>query len=149
MLTEGVRDQHDAVSQEHRGRTGDPSLDPFGGSTDLASRLTDEPVNFIAIQHDDDFVRLRRRLLHFVFPMTALFLGWYFCYVLLAAYARSFMSFRLFGEINVGLVLGLLQFVSTVLITIWYVRFAKRDIDPEVERIRARAGMAPAGTTPA
>jgi uncharacterized membrane protein (DUF485 family) len=149
MLTEGYVTNTMRYPRSTAAAPGDPSLDPFGGSTDLASRLTDEPVNFIAIQHDDDFVRLRRRLLHFVFPMTALFLGWYFCYVLLAAYARSFMSFRLFGEINVGLVLGLLQFVSTVLITIWYVRFAKRDIDPEVERIRARAGMAPAGTTPA
>lgn len=134
--------------------TDNSDLSPFGGSLDPASRLTDGSVNFIAIQQDDDFVRLRGRLLRFVFPMTALFLGWYFCYVLLAAYARSFMSFRLFGEINVGLVLGLLQFVSTVLITIRYVRFAKRDIDPEVERIRVRTGnvhpgTAGTGTTPA
>ena len=38
--------------------------------------------------------------------------------VLLAAYARSFMSFQLIGEINIGLVLGLLQFVSTAVITV-------------------------------
>lgn len=71
--------------------------------------------------------------------MTAAFLGWYLCYVLLAAYARSFMSFQLVGEINVGLVLGLLQFVSTVVITVWYARFARKNVDPDVRRIRAMA----------
>ncbi len=73
--------------------------------------------------------------------MTALFLGWYLCYVLLAAYARAFMSFPLIGVINVGLVLGLLQFVSTAVITLCYVRFARRKIDPAVARIRATAGV--------
>lgn len=120
-----------------------PENTPFGGSTEQARLPNDEPVDFVAIQMSPDFVRLRERIVRFIFPMTALFLGWYFCYVLLAAYARSFMSFRLLGQINVGLVLGLLQFVSTILITYLYVRFARREIDPEVERIRERAGVAP------
>ena len=33
-----------------------------------------------------------RRFRRFVFPMTALFLVWYFLYVLLAAYAPDFMA---------------------------------------------------------
>jgi uncharacterized membrane protein (DUF485 family) len=115
------------------------SVNPFEGSAEPANQLPSGPVDFAAIQRSDDFVRLRARLLRFIFPMTAAFLGWYLCYVLLAAYARSFMSFQLFGEINVGLVLGLLQFVSTVVITVWYARFARKNVDPEARRIRAMA----------
>ena len=37
-----------------------------------------------------------------------------------------------------GLVLGLLQFVSTFAITTWYVRFAGRRIDPAAADIRER-----------
>ncbi|ASU78809.1 DUF485 domain-containing protein [Actinopolyspora erythraea] len=83
-----------------------------------------------------DFVALRRRLRGFVFPVAALFLGWYLLYVLLADYAHGFMSVKLFGNINVGLVLGLLQFVSTFVITGVYVRFANRRLDPVAGRIR-------------
>jgi uncharacterized membrane protein (DUF485 family) len=83
-----------------------------------------------------DFVALRRRLRAFVFPMTALFLVWYLLYVLLADYAHGFMSIKLVGNINVGLVLGLLQFVSTFAITALYVRYANRRLDPLAERIR-------------
>jgi uncharacterized membrane protein (DUF485 family) len=84
------------------------------------------------------FIELRRRLRGFVFPMTALFLSWYFLYVLLAAFAPGFMSIRLIGNINVGLVFGLLQFVSTFAITMGYVRFADRQLDPLGSRIRQR-----------
>jgi uncharacterized membrane protein (DUF485 family) len=77
-----------------------------------------------------EFQELRRRLRRFVFPMTALFLGWYLLYVLMATYAVGFMSIKLWGNINVGLVFGLLQFVSTFAITAAYVRFADRKLDP-------------------
>ena len=83
-----------------------------------------------------EFQVLRHRLRSFVFPMTALFLGWYLLYVLLASYAPSFMAIKLFGNINVGLVFGLLQFVSTFLITFLYVRFADRKLDPLASQLR-------------
>lgn len=70
--------------------------------------------------------------------MTAAFLAWYLLYVLMATYARGFMSHKLVGNINVGLVFGLLQFVSTFLITGLYVRYASRRLDPLAERLRAR-----------
>ena len=81
-------------------------------------------------QASPEFQALRRRLRRFVFPMSALFLGWYLAYVLLASYARPFMAIKLVGNINVGLALGLLQFVSTFVITTLYVRFARRDDRP-------------------
>ncbi|MFB9906496.1 DUF485 domain-containing protein [Allokutzneria oryzae] len=91
-----------------------------------------------AMQASPEFGDLRRRLRRFVFPMTALFLGWYLLYVILADYAHGFMSIKLVGNINVGLVLGLLQFVSTFLITTLYVRHANRNLDPTAEELRRR-----------
>ena len=88
------------------------------------------------VQNSAEFVELRRRLRSFVFPMTAAFLAWYLAYVLLATYARGFMATKLVGNVNVGLVLGLLQFVSTFLITWLYVRYANSRLDPLAERIR-------------
>jgi uncharacterized membrane protein (DUF485 family) len=90
------------------------------------------------VQRSAEFVELRRRLRSFVFPMTAAFLAWYLLYVLMATYARGFMSHKLIGNINVGLVFGLLQFVSTFLITWLYVRYANNKLDPLAERLRAR-----------
>src|SRR3954468_11225425 len=85
-----------------------------------------------------EFRELRSRLRRFVFPMAALFLLWYLLYVLLADYAHGFMSTKLFGNITVGLVFGLLQFVSTFVITWLYVRYANRRLDPVADGIRAR-----------
>lgn len=92
--------------------------------------------DWTAIQASDDFQQLRRRLRGFVFPVTAGFLAWYLLYVLLASFATDFMATPLFGNVNVGLILGLLQFVSTFAITIAYVRFAGNTLDPLSAKIR-------------
>ena len=89
-----------------------------------------------SIEQSADFAVLRRRLRNFVFPMTGAFLAWYLLYVLLSDYAHDFMSTKVFGNINVGLLFGLLQFVSTFLITWLYVRHANRNIDPIADKIR-------------
>jgi uncharacterized membrane protein (DUF485 family) len=70
--------------------------------------------------------------------MSALFLAWYLLYVVLASYAPGFMAIKVFGNINVGLIIGLLQFVSTFAITTVYVRFANKHIDPAAEVLRER-----------
>jgi uncharacterized membrane protein (DUF485 family) len=89
-----------------------------------------------AIEESADFTVLRRRLRRFVFPMTAAFFLWYLLYVLLSDYAHGFMSTKVFGNINVGLIFGLLQFVSTFVITWAYMRYADRHLDPLSEKIR-------------
>ena len=91
------------------------------------------------MQQSAEFADLRRRFRRFVFPMTALFLAWYFLYVLLAAFAPDFMATKVFGNINVGLILGLGQFVTTFAITIIYVRWADREFDPRAERLAPRS----------
>ena len=69
--------------------------------------------------------------------MTAVFLLWYFAYVLLGAFAHDFMATAVWGNINVGLLIGLGQFITTLLITGLYVRFANRELDPRAEAIRS------------
>lgn len=91
---------------------------------------------FVAMQASPQFQELRTRLRRFVFPMTVLFLLWYLGYVLLGAYAHDFMATEVWGNINVGLLLGLGQFLSTFIITGLYVRFANRELDPRAASIR-------------
>ncbi|PRY45978.1 DUF485 domain-containing protein [Umezawaea tangerina] len=94
--------------------------------------------NWVEVQNSPEFVELRRRLRSFVFPMAGLFLVWYLLYVLLADYAHGFMSTKVLGNINVGLIFGLLQFVSTFAITTLYVRHANKNLDPAAEQIRTK-----------
>ena len=91
---------------------------------------------YLAVQASPEFQELRSRLRRFVFPMSALFLVWYAVYVLLGAFAHDFMAIKVWGDINVGLLIGLGQFVSTFVITGLYVRFANRELDPRAEAIR-------------
>ena len=90
------------------------------------------------VQASPEFQDLRKRFRGFVFPATAFFLIWYFVYVLLAAFAPGFMSTRVFGNVNIGLIFGLLQFVTTFGITIIYVRWANQKFDPSADAIRER-----------
>ena len=94
------------------------------------------PVDFTEVQQRPQFKELRKRHRSFVFPMAAAFLLWYFLYVLLADYAHEFMSTPVFGHVNIGLLLGLLQFVSTFGITMWYVSYANKHLDPIAEELR-------------
>jgi uncharacterized membrane protein (DUF485 family) len=104
-------------------------------STDQGSPPTPGP-DWADVQQSAEFTELRRRLRAFVFPMTVAFLLWYLLYVLMSDYAHDFMDTKVFGNVNVGLIFGLLQFVSTFAITSVYVRFANRKLDPLAEKIR-------------
>ncbi|TQF74136.1 DUF485 domain-containing protein [Rhodococcus spelaei] len=99
-------------------------------------RATPDEQAFIDMQASPQFQELRSRLRRFVFPMTAFFLAWYALYVLLAIYASDFMATKVVGNINLGLILGLGQFVTTFVITGLYVRFANRELDPRSSAIR-------------
>ena len=76
---------------------------------DRAVDTSDAGSRYAEVQQSPEFTELRRRFRRFVFPMTALFLAWYFLYVLLSSYAVDFMSTKVFGNINVGLIFGLLS----------------------------------------
>ena len=95
-------------------------------------------TDFQPTQQSERFQTLKRKHRGFVFPVAIGFLVWYFAYVLLAAYAKDFMATPVFGNVNVGLLLGLGQFVSTFVITMLYVRYANRNLDPVAEELRAK-----------
>ena len=111
-------------------------------STDTPASAPAESAaeRYLAVQRSDEFAGLRRALRGFIFPMTVAFFLWYALYVILSAYARGFMGTKLVGNINVALVFGLLQFVSTFLIAWFYSRFASRRIDPVADRLRDEMG---------
>jgi uncharacterized membrane protein (DUF485 family) len=112
------------------------------------------PEEYRAAQQSPEFIELKRRFRRFAFPMTVAFLAWYLAYVLLSTYAPDFMAQEVFGNVSVGILLGLAQFVSTFAITHLYVSHANRRTDPIADEMRERleahefaAGGRPAGHT--
>lgn len=104
-------------------------------SDDAATKVDDR---FIAVQQSPEFAELRKKFRGFVFPITAFFLAWYFLFVLLSIYAPGFMGTKVLGNINIGLLMGLGQFVTTFAITFIYARWANREFDPRADAIGAR-----------
>ena len=96
------------------------------------------PEEYRAAQNSPEFAELRRKFRSFAVPMTVAFLVWYLLYVLLSTYASDFMSTRVFGNVNLGILLGLAQFVSTFVITHVYVAHANRKTDPIADEMRER-----------
>jgi uncharacterized membrane protein (DUF485 family) len=94
--------------------------------------------SYLAVEESPEFANLRKTFRGFVFPMTVAFFAWYALYVILSAYARDFMDTKVVGNINVALIFGLLQFVSTFVIAWLYARFAGRKLDPLADDLRAR-----------
>ncbi len=103
---------------------------------------------YVVVQQSDEFTGLRKALRGFVFPMTVAFFLWYALYVILSAYARGFMGTKLIGNINVAIVFGLLQFVSTFLIAWFYARYANKNVDPLADKINEELGEVPSADGP-
>jgi uncharacterized membrane protein (DUF485 family) len=99
----------------------------------------DGATDYQQIQETSDFQELRRRFRAFAFPTAVAFLAWYLLYVVLSGWAHSFMGTKLVGNLNVALLLGLLQFVSTFLIAWLYSRHAAAKLDPLAAKLRADA----------
>lgn len=102
-------------------------------------------VDYQEVQARPQFKQLRKTHRSFVFPMMAIFLIWYLVYIMTAAFAPEFMAIQVLGNINVGIVMGLLQFVSTFVITGIYVSFANRKMDPPSTEIREELEAAGVG----
>ncbi|MEP7020552.1 MAG: DUF485 domain-containing protein [Pseudonocardiales bacterium] len=96
---------------------------------------------YVAVASSAEFAALRRTFRRFVFPMTAIFLGWYLLFVLMSNYAADFMSHKVIGNVHVGMVFGLLQFVSTFVITTVYARWASRRFDPLADEVAEKVGL--------
>ncbi|WP_243060174.1 DUF485 domain-containing protein [Nocardioides sp. SR21] len=85
-----------------------------------------------------EFTRLRKAFRSFVFPTTVAFLAWYLLYVVMSNWAHDFMSKEVWGNINVALVFGILQFVSTFFIAWLYAFYMNRRVDPLARELERR-----------
>ena len=61
---------------------------------------------------------------------------WYLLCVVVSVFAHVFIEIEIGGGFNIGLILGLLQFVTTFLITWLYVQYANKKIEPQAAAIR-------------
>lgn len=100
------------------------------------SEYTGDRTGYLAMERDPRFVELRSAQRAFIFPVTAAFLAWFLLYVGMSAYARDFMATEITDHVNVALVFGLLQFVSTFVIAWAYSRFARNRLDPVSTELR-------------
>ncbi|MCQ9371466.1 DUF485 domain-containing protein [Corynebacterium sp. 35RC1] len=91
---------------------------------------------FREMQTSPQFVELKKTYRNFTFPMSIAFFVWYLVYVLMATYAPDFMAQPVFGSVNVGVVFGLAQFLTTFVITWIYIKYANKNIEPRAAAIR-------------
>jgi uncharacterized membrane protein (DUF485 family) len=91
-----------------------------------------------AVRASRDFWTIKRRFGSFVGPACAFFIIWYFLFVIVAVFAPGFMRVSVFGDVNVGLCFGVLEFASTFAIAASYRRWARRRLDPLADRLRHR-----------
>ncbi|WP_267898409.1 DUF485 domain-containing protein [Actinomadura harenae] len=88
---------------------------------------------------DERFLLLRRRFSRLAAAVAGSFLGWYFLYVALSAFARDLMARPVVGNINVALILGVLQFLSTFALAWYYARYATASLDPIAAALKEEA----------
>ena len=112
------------------------SQDPGGGNGEVHLR-SDHPI-YVELQQTPEFKELRSKFRRFVFPATFVFMAWYLLYVVMSNWATDFMSKEVVGHINVALVFGILQFVSTFLIAWLYGRYMNTNADPLAHKLEQR-----------
>jgi uncharacterized membrane protein (DUF485 family) len=100
-------------------------------------RATGRDPIYDTLHESPDFIELRRRYRGFVFPATAAFLAWYLLYVVMSNWATDFMDTKVWGNVNVALVFGLLQFLTTFILAYVYSRFSTTRLDPLASKLDA------------
>ena len=93
-------------------------------------------IDYPAFEENPTYKQLKKRQRSFVWPVLVAAMAWYITYVILATYASAWMKTLVFGNISVGLLFGLGQFVTTFAITQWYVSYANKKLDPLASELR-------------
>ncbi|MFI5761482.1 DUF485 domain-containing protein [Streptomyces sp. NPDC051563] len=96
-----------------------PTSSPDGAPARAASDI------YLEVQRSAAFQEVRGRYRRFVVPATLGFFLWYVAYVIAATTAPGMMARPVFGSVNVALLAGLGQFLSTFLLTWAYARHAR------------------------
>jgi uncharacterized membrane protein (DUF485 family) len=113
-----------------------------GGGGGRGSVPGDDRAVYEELHATPEFSDLRRRYRSFAFPATVAFLVWYLLYVILSNWAGDFMGTKVVGNINVALVFGLLQFLTTFALAWLYARHANKNFDPIAEELEGRFNSA-------
>jgi uncharacterized membrane protein (DUF485 family) len=93
---------------------------------------------YVAVYHSAQFKALRRRSNTFVAWASVAFYGWWFLFLLLAAFVPDFFRKGLGGgPMNVGLLFLFVSLNLVVAMSVVYLRFARTRLDPLSEQIRA------------
>ncbi|MEV4879570.1 DUF485 domain-containing protein [Streptomyces cyaneofuscatus] len=80
---------------------------------------------YLEVHRSAAFREVRRRYRRFVMPAALAFLLWYLAYVVAATTAPDLMARPVAGAVNVAMVAGLGQFLTTFLLTWAYARHAR------------------------
>jgi uncharacterized membrane protein (DUF485 family) len=80
---------------------------------------------YVEVQRSAAFQEVRGRYRRFVVPGVVVFLAWYVGYVVTATTAPGLMARPVAGAVNVAMVAGLGQFLTTFLFTWAYARHAR------------------------
>ncbi|MFB7514474.1 DUF485 domain-containing protein [Streptomyces sp. NPDC056144] len=80
---------------------------------------------YLEVQRSPAFQEVRRRYRRFVFPAALAFLLWYLAYVVAATAVPQLMARPVAGAVNVAMIAGLGQFLTTFLLTWAYARHAR------------------------
>ena len=80
---------------------------------------------YLEVQRSAAFQEVRSRYRRFVVPAVAVFFGWYVAYVVTATTAPGLMARPVAGAVNVAMLAGLGQFLTTFLFTWAYARHAR------------------------
>ncbi|MFD2687696.1 DUF485 domain-containing protein [Streptomyces phyllanthi] len=89
--------------------------DRAGGAADI----------YLEVQRSAAFQEVRSRYRRFVVPGVAVFFTWYVGYVVMATTAPGLMARSVAGAVNVAMLAGLGQFLTTFLFTWAYARHAR------------------------
>lgn len=111
----------------------------------MSQGRTAEPLNpqesrraFVEIADTPEYQELRSRFRGFAFPMTVAGLASFFVFVLLSIFAVDFMAqpFPGLNAVNVGLVIGFVQFAVVWIWTALYVNYMNKRIDPATALVK-------------
>ncbi|MDJ0381942.1 DUF485 domain-containing protein [Streptomyces sp. G-G2] len=80
---------------------------------------------YLEVQRSAAFQEVRSRYRRFVVPATLGFFLWYIAYIVAATAAPGLMARPVIGAVNVALLAGLGQFLSTFVLTWAYARHAR------------------------
>jgi uncharacterized membrane protein (DUF485 family) len=80
---------------------------------------------YLDVHRSAAFQEVRTRYRRFVVPASLAFFVWYFAYIVAATAAPGLMARPVAGAVNVAMLAGLGQFLSTFLLTWAYARHAR------------------------